>query len=323
MKVLVQNGYSSLDVYEMQEVPLPQPRSNEVLLKICTTAINDWEFGVLKAPRPVRAIIGWKRPRGKFRIMGCDVSGRVEALGSDVQEFQLGDEVFGDLSGYRFGGFAEYVCVDAKHIARKPAAMTHQQAAALPHAAELALQALQLAPPLTAGTKILVNGAGGGVGSLLIQLLKQHDVSTTGVDCGEKLEFLRALGYQQVLDYEQVDFTSTGQTYDLIIDTKTSRPAAHYLRALTKNGVYVTVGGKRLIRFLIGSILTKPSSSKRLKMLALKPNQNLTHICELFGNGKLTPTVDSLYDFSQIKEALARFERAEHQGKVVVKIAAA
>lgn len=336
MKALIQNGYGSVDTYSFVDLPKPRPKTNEVLVKIVSTALNDWELGVLAAPAPVRLLLGWKKPKGKFRVMGCDMAGRIEAIGADVTHFKVGDEVFGDLSGYRFGGFAEYVCVTEKHIYLKPVSMSFEQAAALPHAGELAMQALALASQVIHGQKgndekdiesnearkkVLVNGAGGGVGTLLIQLLKPLKLETTGVDSGSKLESLRALGYQAVIDYQKVNFTQTNEHYDVIIDTKTCQSAKSYQQALAPGGIYVTVGGKKLIRFLLMSLILNRFSSKRLKILALKTNHDLEKLCTLFLKGELTPAIDRVVPFYQIKDALRYFERAEQVGKVIVKIA--
>ena len=252
--------------------------------------------------------------------MGCDMAGTVQATGRSAAKFKTGDQVYCDLSDYRFGGFAEYVCVKESALARKPASMTFEQAASIPHAAELALQAIHAAPTLRKGQHVLVNGAGGGVGTLLVQLLKPYQVEVTGVDCEEKLELLREVGYDAVVQYPKQDFTKLAKQYDLIIDTKTYLPALAYQRALKPDGCYITVGGKRLLRFVLAAKILNLFSRKCLKVLALKPNKNLERINEIFESGQLTPVIDSVFPFTEIPQAMTRFIRAEHKGKIVIQV---
>lgn len=321
MKVFAQNGYGSVDVYELIDVAKPVPSKDEVLVKVIASAINDWEWGVLRAPWMMRLFIGLRRPRGRYRVMGCDVAGRVEAVGRDVDSFAAGDEVYSDLSGYRFGAFGEYVCVNARHLHRKPASVSFEQAAAIPHAAELALQAIRSAGELRARQKVLVNGAGGGVGTLAIQLLKRLDLEVTGVDRARKLGRLRELGYDHVLAYPEEDFTRRGERYDLIIDVKTSAPAWAYLRVLNPAGVYATVGGDRVFSFMLLAPLINLFTRKRLKAVMLKPNRNLAELSELVGSGALEPEIDRVVEFSGLPQALVAFRDARQVGKIVIHVA--
>jgi NADPH:quinone reductase-like Zn-dependent oxidoreductase len=320
MKAFAQNAYGSADVYELVDVAKPVPSKGEVLVKVIASAVNDWEWGVLRAPWMMRPFIGLRRPRGHYRVMGCDMAGRVEAVGRNVSTLAPGDEVYGDLSGYRFGGFAEYVCVGARHLHRKPATVSFEQAAAIPHAAELALQAMQSAHALRAGQEVLVNGAAGGVGTLAIQLLKRHDLEVTGVDRAAKLGRLRELGYDHVVAYPEEDFTRRGKRYDLIIDVKTSAPAYAYLRALKPAGVYATVGGDKIFSFMLLAPLIAPLVRKRLKAVMLRPNKNLAELSKLLGSGALKPVIDQIFDFSDLRHALTRFGDAQHVGKIVIRM---
>ncbi|MGD8809302.1 MAG: NAD(P)-dependent alcohol dehydrogenase [Gammaproteobacteria bacterium] len=320
MKAYVQNGYGTADVYELVEVPRPVPSQDEVLVKVVASAVNDWECGVLRPAWIMRPLIGARRPRGKFRIMGCDMAGRVESAGQNVSSFASGDEVYGDLSGYGFGGFAEYVCVNPENLERKPAGVSFEQAAAIPHAAELALQAMRSADPLRAGQEVLVNGAGGGVGTLLIQLLKRLDVEVTGVDRASKLGRLRELGYDHVVAWPEEDFTRLGRRYDLIVDVKTSAPAYAYLRALKPAGVYATVGGDKIFSFMSLAPVVSLFTRRRLKAVMLKPNRNLSEISALLGSGALAPIVDEVFAFCDLRQALTRFQNAQHVGKIVIRM---
>jgi len=320
MKALVQNGYGSDEMLEFQDLMTPVPDDHEVLVKVCATAINDWECGILKPPLLLRLFLGLRRPRGKFRIMGCDMAGIVECVGCQVKNFKPGDRVYGDLSGYRFGGFAEFVCVTEQHLAQMPHGLSFAQAAAIPHAAELALQAIQTAPQLKPGQKVLINGAGGGVGTLALQILKQKSVDVSGVDYAAKLEFLESQGFDHVIEYPTVNFTRTGIQYDFILDTKTSESAVDYLRALKPGGVYATVGGSKIGSLVLQAIFLNRFTDKQLKMIALKPNKNLTRINDLVDIGILRPVIDRVFQFTEIREALSRFARAEHKGKIIINI---
>ncbi len=320
MKAFAQKGYGSADAYELIDATKPVPSKNEVLVKVVATAVNDWEWGILKAPWPVRLFIGLGRPRGKYHVMGCDMAGRVEAVGRNVIDFGVGDEVYGDLSGYRFGGFAEYVCVSEQHLHCKPSAVSFEQAAAIPHAAELALQAIRSAPELRAGQEVLVNGAAGGVGTLAIQILKQHDLTVTGVDHAAKLGRLLELGYDEVVSYPEADFTRLGKRYDLIIDVKTSAPAHAYLRVLKPSGVYATVGGDKVLPFMLLAPVISLFTRKSLKAVMLKPNRNLSEISDMVSIGTLRPVLDEVFAFSELQHALRKFHDARHVGKIIVRM---
>lgn len=320
MKAFAQNGYGSADAYELVDAAVPVPSRNEVLVAIVASAVNDWEWGVLRAPLPVRLFLGLRRPRGKYHVMGCDIAGRVVAVGSDVDTFAPGDEVYGDQSGYRFGGFAEYACADVRHLHLKPAAVTFEQAAAIPHAAELALQAVRSGGKLRPGQEVLVNGAAGGVGTLAIQLLKPLGLEVTGVDRAAKLGRLRELGYDHVISYPEEDFTRLGKRYDLIIDVKTSARASAYLRVLKPSGVYATVGGDKVLSFMLLAPLISLFSRKRLQAVMLKPNRNLAEISEMVSSGVLEPVLDQVFAFSDLRQALTRFREAQHVGKIVIRM---
>lgn len=240
MKAIVFTKYGTPDVLELKEVDKPIPKDDEVLIKVCAVSINDWDWGLLQGDFINRLLSGLLKPKKK--ILGSDIAGRIEAVGKNVKQFQPGDEVFGDLSG-QWGGFAEYVCARENALALKPASMTFEEAAAIPQAAMLAIQGLRDKGQIQSGQKLLINGAGGGVGTFAIQIAKLYDVEVTGVDSSGKLDMLRSMGFDHVIDYTQEDFTKNGQRYDLILDVKTNRSMLDYMRALSPNGIYVTVGG--------------------------------------------------------------------------------
>jgi NADPH:quinone reductase-like Zn-dependent oxidoreductase len=247
----------------------------------------------------------------------------VAAVGGRVTRFRPGDAVYGDLSRMGWGGFgafAEYVCASEDALAFKPARMTFEQAAALPQAGVLAAQGLLVNGSLHAGQKILINGAGGGVGTIGVQLAKAQDVEVTGVDRASKLEMMRSIGFDYVIDFEKEDFTTSGKRYDLILDTKTNRSAFQYLRALTPNGTYATVGGDtaRLFLFMIASWWIRRTTSKKLVVIALKQNKYLAYLSERFEAGRLVPVIDGPYKLRDAPNAFRHFAAANHKGKVII-----
>ncbi|HMJ46265.1 MAG TPA: NAD(P)-dependent alcohol dehydrogenase, partial [Ferruginibacter sp.] len=251
MKAIVYTKYGGPEVLQLKEIEKPLPKDDEVLVKVHAASINDWDWGLLRGDSLIdRLMSGLSKP--KKQILGSDIAGRIETIGKNVKKFQPGDEVYGDLSG-TWGGFAEYVCAREKALALKPAGMSFQQAAAIPQAAMLAVQGLIDKGKIQAGQKLLINGAGGGVGTFAVQIAKLYGVEVTGVDSTNKLDMLRSLGFDHVIDYTREDFTKNGKCYDLVLDVKTNRSMFEYTRALCPNGIYVTVGGSmaRLFQALI------------------------------------------------------------------------
>jgi NADPH:quinone reductase-like Zn-dependent oxidoreductase len=322
MKAIVLERYGPPDVLELRDVPTPRPRAHEVLVRVRAASINDWDWALLQGtPFINRVLFGLFRPR--LRVIGCDVAGRVEAVGEGVKALQPGDDVYGDLSACGFGAFAEYACAPEKCLARKPPGMTFEQAAAIPQAGMLAVQGLIDVGRIRSGHKLLLNGAGGGVGTIALQLAKLHDVEVTAVDKGGKLDMLRAMGADHVIDYLEENFTRNGKCYDLILDVKTNRPPRAYARALSPGGTYVTVGGDtaRLLRVLAEGALISRFSNKRLRLVALKANKDLAYMNELFEAGRLVPVIDRSYTLADVPEALRFFGTGDHKGKIIVTMA--
>lgn len=318
MKALIRDRYGLPDVLEVRDIERPVPRPGEVLLRVHAASINDWDWGLLQGPT-----LPFMRTAPK-PILGSDVAGLVVDLGSGAQRFHVGDAVYGDLSrmGTRgWGGFAEYVCAPERALVRKPERMTFVQAAALPQAGQLAVQGLFAGGPLKAGQKILINGAGGGVGTIGVQLAKPHGVEVTGVDSAIKLEMMRSIGFDHVIDYQKEDFTKNGKCYDLILDTRTTRTAAEYARSLNRGGTYATVGGpemKVLFRILLAGWRMRFVTDKRLRLIGLKANRDLPYLNEQFEGGHLVPVIDGPYTLSQGADAFRHFGSGNHKGKVVI-----
>jgi NADPH:quinone reductase-like Zn-dependent oxidoreductase len=320
VKALIRDRYGPPDVLEVREVERPVPREGEVLVRVHAASLNDWDWGMLQGPS-----LPFSRAAPK-PILGSDVAGRVTEVGSGVQRFRVGDEVYGDLSvvgSGGWGGFAEYVCARERALVLKPATMTFEQAAALPQAGQLAVQGLRAGGPLKPGLKILINGAGGGVGTIGVQLAKLHDVDVTGVDRASKHDMMRNVGFDHVIDYETEDFTRTDQRYDLILDTKTNRRPFEYARALNPGGTYATVGGpllRDLLKVAIVGLWSRAMMNKRLRLVGLRPNRDLPYLNECFDAGRLVPVIDGPYKLSDAREAFRRFGAGNHQGKIVFTI---
>ena len=220
MKAIVYHEYGLPDVLQLEELEKPAPGDNEVLIKVYAASINSWDWDLLRGvPFVNRLMSGLLKPN-RLPILGCDIAGIVEAVGKKVKHFQPGDEVYGDISRSGWGGFAEYVCARENAIALKPACLTFDQAAAVPQAAILALQGLRKGNLLQrhSAKKVLINGAGGGVGSFAIPMAKSFGAEVTAVDKAEKIDFMHSLGADHVIDYTQEDFTKNRQLYDLILD---------------------------------------------------------------------------------------------------------
>ncbi len=321
MKAIVFTKYGLPEVLKLREVKKPSPKENEVLVKILTTAINDWDWCYVRGkPLMLRLIYGLTKPN--IQILGAEIAGQVESVGSAVKKFQPGDNVYGDISESGFGGFAEFVCVTEDALIRKPESMTFQQAAALSHAAMLAYQGLVEKGGIREGQKILINGAGGGAGTFGLQIAKQFGAEVTGVDSSDKLDMMRSLGFDHVIDYRQEDFTKSGIHYDLILDTKTNRSPFTYTKALNPTGTYVTVGGhlERIMQIMLLGPLISIFNKKHLCILALKPNKDFAYMNDLFEAGKLKFELDESYSLNKIPEALQYFGDGKHKGKVVVNV---
>jgi NADPH:quinone reductase-like Zn-dependent oxidoreductase len=314
----VYTKYGAPEVLQLKEVAKPTPRDDEVLIKVQAVSVNrsDWE-GLRGKPLYAR-IGGLLRPR--HQILGSDIAGRIEMAGKNVRRFRPGDEVFGDIQG-RMGGFAEYVCARESALALKPASMTFEEAAAIPQAAVIALQGIRDKGQVQPGQKVLINGAGGGAGTFAVQLAKLYGAEVTGVDNTGKLEFMRSLGADHVIDYTREDFTKNGKQYDVILDVVAHRSVFAYKRALRSNGSYFLAGGSvaTILQILFLGPWISMIESKKIRILAVKPNlRDLVYITELYEAGKVTPVVDKTYPLSEVPEAIGYVGDGHAQGKVVI-----
>ncbi len=321
MKAIVFTQYGSPDVLELKEVPKPAPKDSELLIRVHASSVNSWDWEYLNGtPFINRFMFGLLKPkRGKQRL-GADIAGTVEATGRHVTRFQPGDEVFGDLWS-NWGGFAEYACAHETALQPKPENSTFEEAAAVPQAGVLALQGIRKAGQLEPGNKVLINGAGGGVGTFAIQLAKLSGVEVTGVDASHKLDFVRSVGADHVIDYAKEDFTITGKRYELIIDCQNFRSMFGNRRALRPGGTYAMVGGSIprvyqlwFLNFL--AMLTR--DDRKLCLVADGPNKGLGDLKEHMEAGELSPIIDRTYRLSEVPAALRYFGEGRHKGKIAI-----
>jgi len=307
-------------VFQKIEVETPTPRDDEVLVKVHAASVNSWDWELLRK-RPFMVSLGG-RSDPRYKILGADIAGRIEAVGRDAKQFRPGDEVFGDLCNSGWGGFAEYACARGSALMLKPASMTFEEAAATPQAGLLALQGLRKRRQIQPGQKVLINGAGGGVGTFSVQIAKSFGAEVTGVDSTSKLDMVRSIGADHVIDYAREDYTKRGQRYDLILDMKGNRSAFDYKRALRPRGTFVMVGGSwtRLFQLLLLGPLISMIGSKRMGFLAYKPNKDLALLTGLIEAGKVTPVIDRTYPLSETPEAIRYLAEGRALGKVVITV---
>ena len=320
MKAIMCEKYGSPNILHLRETPKPVPKDNEALVKIRAASLNAADLEMLRGDFVARMVAPLKP---KHRIPGTDFAGQIEAIGSRVMHFKPGDELWGDLSfPLACGTLAEYVCIPQEALRLKPPRMTFEEAAATPTAAVVALQKLRIKGPIRSGQKVLINGAGGGVGTFAIQIAKYFGADVTGVDSTEKLDTLHAVGVDHVIDYTQEDFTQNGQRYDLILDIVVRRSFFAYRRALNPQGICVMVGGslsRVLTNKVLGSILPN-AGNKEMGLGEWNPNkkEDLNFLQVLFEAGKVKPVIDRGYPLSEVPEAFRYLEAGHIRGKAVI-----
>jgi len=320
MKAIVYYKYGSPDVLKLEEVATPIPTDDEVLIKVHAVSINGSDREGLIG-KPLYARLGGLRKPG-HPILGSDIAGRVERVGRNIRQFQPGDEVFGELPGYH-GGFAEYACAPDKTLARKPAGMTFEEAAAIPQGGVIALQGMREKGMVQPGQNVLINGAGGSAGTFAVQLAKLYGAEVTGVDNSGKLDFLRSLGADHVIDYTREDFTKNRKQYDLILDVIAHRSVFAYRRALKPNGTYFVVGGSvaTLFQILLLGPWIRRTTGRNVRILVVPQNRkDLIAITELCEAGKIIPVIDRRYPLSEVPEALRYVGEGRAKGKVVINV---
>jgi NADPH:quinone reductase-like Zn-dependent oxidoreductase len=321
MKAIVRHKYGSPDVLRLEELDKPRLEDDRVLVRVRAASVNPLDWHTLRGlPYLVRLSEGLRKP--KTGAMGVDVAGHVEAVGKNVTEFQPGDEVF----GARDGAFAEYVAAKETRLVLKPPNLTFEEAAAVPVAATTALQGLRDKGKIQPGQKVLINGAGGGVGTFAVQLAKAFGADVTAATSPENVDMVRSIGADRVIDYTQEDFTQGGQRFDLILDMSGTRSLLACKRALTREGTYVIVGGPsgRLIRpmdrAIQAAILSRFVRQRLLFFIAKLNKEDLIVLKDLLAAGKVRPVIDRTYPLSETPEAIRYLEAGHARGKVVITV---
>jgi NADPH:quinone reductase-like Zn-dependent oxidoreductase len=323
MKAIVYPKYGPPDVLQLKEVEKPVPKDGELLVKIQAASVNTLDLA-MRGPFLARIITGGllkpKDPR-----LGVDIAGRVEAVGTNITQFQPGDEVFGVVAA---GGFAEYACATENQVALKPANLSFEEAASVPVAALTALQGLRDKGQIQPGQKVLIHGASGGVGTFALQIAKAFGAEVTAVCSTRNVDMVRSMGADQVIDYTQEDVTRTGQRYDLILAVNGYHPIFAYRRALSPTGRYVLVGGSKahlyqalLQTLLLGPVISRTGRQKMGFMGIAKMNQkDLVCVKELLEAGKVVPVIEKRYPLRETAEALRYLEEGHARGKVVITV---
>ncbi len=314
MQAIVQNNYGTPDVLSLKEVERPTFTDDQVLVRVHAASINAGDyFSMRGSPWLVRFFVGFPRPSDY--ILGWDVAGRVEAVGSAVTKFQPGDAVFGAVSH----AFAEYVVASADRFAPKPANLTFGQAAAVPTAAITALQGLRDAGQVQPGQKLLINGAAGGVGTFAVQIAKALGADVTGVCSTRNVEMVRTIGANHVVDYTREDFTRGERRYDLILDNVGNRAFSDLRRVLTPRGRIIPNSGHGGMSYVFKGFLLAPFMEQQEQPLTITPNGRdlaaLTHMIEV---GEVAPVIDRTFPFEEIPAALSYAAQGHARGKVVI-----
>ena len=320
MKAIVHTQYGPPEVLQFTEVEKPTPKDNEVLIKLYAASVNPLDLFNMRGAPLIRLIPGLRTP--KHQVLGCDIAGRVEAVGVLVKQFQPGDKVFG-VTGFAGGGFAEYACVIEDKLALKPANSSFEDAAAVPIAAITALQGLRDKGRIQPGHKVLVDGASGGVGTFAVQIAKSFGAEVTAVCSTRNVDTARSIGADHVIDYTREDFTQSGQRYDLIMGANAYHSIFDYRGALSQGGIYVIVGGglpQILQAMLLAPLLSRIGSKKTCFFIANINQKDLVFLKDLLETGKVVPVIDRRYPLSDAAEALRHLEERHARGKIVLTV---
>jgi NADPH:quinone reductase-like Zn-dependent oxidoreductase len=316
LKAIVYTKFGPPDVLQLQEVEKPGPKDNELLIKVYAASANAYDWRHLRADPFLIRLMGAGLLKPKHKILGADIAGQVEAVGRNVTQFRPGDEVFGE-GGY--GGFAEYACVAENRFVLKPANLTFEDAAAVPMAALTALQGLRDKGQIQARQKVLINGASGGVGTFAVQIAKSFEAEVTGVCSTTKMDLVRSIGADQVIDYTREDVTKNGRHYDLIFDLAAYRSISEYKRLLSPGGIYVLAGGS--MARIFQTMLLSMTGAKNMRIMVAKTDQkDLLFMTELIAEGKVKPIIDKRYPLAETAEALRYLEEGHARGKVVITV---
>ena len=323
MRAILWTKYGPPDVLQLNEVEKPIPKDNEVLIKVHTASVNALDWHLLRGEPFLVRLVGQGLLKPNNTILGADIAGRVEAVGGNVKQFKPGDDLFGDISERGWGGFAEYVCAGENALVLKPANISFEEAAAVPLAAVTALQGLRDKGQIQPGQKVLINGAGGGVGTFAVQIAKSFGAEVTAVCSTRKLDMVRSIGADQVIDYTREDFTKNGQRYDLILAVNGYHPISAYKGVLSSKGIYVATGGSMAQIFqamLLGPWMSIIGNKKMGSSMTKSNQKDLVFMRELIEAGKVMPVIDRRYPLSEVADAMRYLEKGHAQGKVVITV---
>lgn len=321
MKAIVQSRYGSADVLEFADIEKPVIGDGDVLVRVQAASLHIGDWHVMTGLPYMLRVVGFGLRAPNIRVRGIDVAGTVEAIGKDVSEFRIGDEVFGTCDG----AFADYARAPEKNLARKPGALSMQQAAAMPTSAFAALQALRDRGEIRAGHKVLIVGATGGVGIFAVQIAKAFGAHVTGVCSTAKMDVVRSLGADAVVDYTAGDFTTTAQRYDIVLDTGGNRALGDLRRLLSPGGTLVLVGGEGGNRVLGGAgkwiqaLVIAPFVGQKLRPLSTVPNkEDLLVVRDLIDSGRLTPIIERTFALKDVPDAFRYLQQQSRPGKIVI-----
>ena len=321
MKAIVYRNYGSPDVLRCEDVAKPTPGQDEVLVRVRAAALNPLDCHLIRGAYLMRPMTGLRRPR--MTRSGADFAGEVEAVGGNVTRFQPGDAVFGAVRG----AFAAYVCAPESRLAKKPANLSFDQAAAVPVAGLSALQGLRDKGRIQAGQKVLINGAAGGVGTFAVQIARSFGATVTGVCSTANVELVRSIGADHVVDYTRSDFTQSGERYDLMLDCVGNRSMSACRRVLTPRGTFVVVGmkpgsrGMGLIAHVLDVLLSSWFVSQNIVFFLASVNPgDLVLLTELIEKNELTPVIDRRYSLDEVPEAFRYLNKGHARGKVVIDV---
>lgn len=320
MKAVVCRRYGSPDVLEITDMEKPIPKAGEVLVKVYASSLNFGNLVLLKGePFLARFAFGLTKP--KFMIPGGDLAGTVEAVGKDVKQFKVGDEVYGDLATSGWGAFAEYAAVPESALTGKPVNLTFEEAAAVPMAGVTALQALRDKAQIKSGQKVLIHGASGGVGSFAVQLAKAFGAEVTALCSTRNIDIVKTIGADHTIDYTKEDFTTGPHKFDLILGVNGHQPLSSYKNALNPDGIFVHVGGSesQMYQTMLQGPFLSLAGKKKFKSFLQRPNEkDLMQLRELIEAGKVKPVIDRCFHIGNISDAYKYFAEGHAQGKVVI-----
>jgi NADPH:quinone reductase-like Zn-dependent oxidoreductase len=323
MKAIVYTQYGPPDVLQLKDVAKPEPKENQVLVKVCAASANALDYRRFEKLSTMGRLMEERTIKSVGKTLGADIAGVVESAGANVKQFQPGEAVFG-ISARSTGGFAEYASANENHLALKPANLSFEAAAAVPVAALTALQGLRDKGQIQPGHRVLIVGASGGVGTFAVQIAKSFGAEVTAVCSTRNVNMARSIGADHIIDYTKEDFTQNGQRYDLIFAVNGFHPLSAYRRALSPQGIYVCAGGAMsqiLQTMLLGSLMSRKKGKKMGFMGIAKPNQkDLIYMAELLEAGKVAPVIEKCYPLNEVPAVMRYLAEGHARGKVVLQI---